>query len=258
MRLKKIETSIAAPFGATDLRVTTLRWDTRQLRWAELEVLPTEQALWRRLDDSLGALRWRMMFSMLEGQALCSLSHVDEGSVITRQGYAPRTDNVGASFFHAALRASQMFGVAAELQGLPRITVGLRQTDLVGRTVKDCFHVSCVDYDGAEIGVLEIVDQYRRRRWPKSEENEGDAPDTKVPATAKEVEKKAAPPKEKADEIEMIRHIGACSTQEALMKLFEEQPQMVNRPSVFAAIRSRMNIVTRNAYQTKNKTYLSK
>src|SRR5574344_184257 len=112
--MKKMkDTSTAAPFGATDLRVMALRWDTRQLRWAELGIFPTEQALWRRLDDGLGALRWRMIFSTLEGQVLCSLSHVDDGGVITRQGYAPKTDNVGFSFFTAALRASQMFGIAA-------------------------------------------------------------------------------------------------------------------------------------------------
>jgi len=248
------KTSIAAPYGATDLRVNVLRYDTRQLHWAELQVIPTEQALWRRLDDALGALRWRMMFSMLEGQVICSLSHVDAGAVITRQGYSPRTENVGASFFLSAVRAAQMFGVAAELQGLPRIAVGLRQSDLSGRSVKACFHVSDVAYVGSEIGSLRICDQYRRMRWPKAEEEVPETPvATKAPSPAKSRQKVVAenPAVESStatSDASIIRRIGGCRTQAALMEIFEKEPHLVDRPAVFAAISSRMDFVTRNTF----------
>ena len=245
MMTKKVimKTSLAAPFGATDLRINVFRYDTRQLHWAELQVIPTEQALWRRLDDALGELRWRMMFSMLEGQMICSLSHVDAGIVITRQGYSPRTDNAGISFFLAALRAAQMFGVGAELQGLPHIAVGLRQSDLSGRTVKDCFHVSRVDYEGSEIGGLEICDQYRRPRWPKTEDvQEGEPQKTVAIAVSKEKKPLLRQSSEQpaAEDGVMIRRIAACHTQPALMELFNKQPRMVDRPDVFDAIRNRM------------------
>ena len=62
-------------FSAEDLLVKCLNWDQKGLRWAMLSVIPSERALWRRLDEELGVLRWRLMFSELGDQMLCSLSH---------------------------------------------------------------------------------------------------------------------------------------------------------------------------------------
>ena len=224
-------------FSANDLRVKCMNFDRTGLHWAQLAVIPSERALWRRLDEEMGSLRWRMVFSEMGDEMICSLSHVDEGSVITRQGFAPKGTDAGLSMFLAAVRAAQMFGVGAELLTLPRISVGLRPTDVAGHTVKDCFHVSSVETDADGVMTMEISDQYRRVRWPVARKEETKA----EPVVTKR--RKAAPAKCRSRDTVTLKSIEACHSTDDLRRLFEQKPGMVNDTAVFAAIKTKFNLL---------------
>lgn len=238
---KTAPTSVFAP---EDLLVKCLNWDQKGLHWAMLSVIPSERALWQRLDEALGELRWRMIFSELGDEMLCSLSHVDGAAVITRQGFCAKGANAGLSLFLSAVKAAQMFGVGAELLTLPHIAVGLRPTDLTGRTVKDCFHVSRVETQDGRITDLEITDQYHRPRWPATTVKTATKPTTRGTKTADPATVETIVPKCSRQDDAMLNRIKACASNDDLRKLFQESPRIVNSALLFGAIKTKMNLFT--------------
>lgn len=240
------KTSSTGVFSPEDLLVKCLNWDQKGLHWAMLSVIPSERALWRSLDAALGELRWRMIFSELGDEMLCSLSHVDGAAVITRQGFCARGANAGLSLFLSAVKAAQMFGVGAELLTLPHIAVGLRPTDLTGRTVKDCFHVSRVETQDGRITDLEIADQYRRPRWPAAAAKTSTKTKTAVTKTTGAASRQTTVPKCSQQDHAMLKRIDACSSGDDLRRLFDESPRIVNSTLLFGAIKTKMNTVNHN------------